>query len=181
MKGESVSYGNVTVYPEYCDLTTDDLLLASKEDMSYHIAAKVSGRENRVFVYHDDWLEHARSKYRLHSSEIEEGLTRGTVRPKAVKLGGVSVLILICYELLFSQDYLLQNINKTDLVVHLVGQPMFSEVQREGWVAMHEVLSCLYRCPVVCCCGGSVGRMNISGVTLIESKMKKEVQKCVQL
>ena len=163
MKGSPVTYKDFVLHPEYWGKTTHDLRLESQDDEKYHVASQEFGNQNKVFVYHNDWLVYERAKYRLHPSEIETGLERGNELPYTTRMGDKRVLILICYEILFPEDYLLRN-RHIDLVLHLVGRPMFDENQREGWIAVQQATSIMYQCPVVCCCGGKKGRMNITGV-----------------
>ncbi|KKK71391.1 hypothetical protein LCGC14_2914400, partial [marine sediment metagenome] len=153
------------LHPEYWGKTTHDLRLESQDDEKYHIASQEFNRQNRLFVYHEDWLIHDRAKYRLHSSEVKDGLEPGDELPRTVPIRDKRVLILICYEVLFPEDYLLQNKGNVDLVLHMIGEPMFNEDQREGWIAMQQAISIMYQCPVICCCGGKKGRMNITGIT----------------
>jgi len=163
MRGKSVRYGGFVLHPEYSGLSPYELAQASL-DGTFQVASLLGGGSNRGVVYHLGKLVWERTKYRLYESEV--GLVKGDRAPLAVELGSANVLLLICYELMFPQDYLLQNKGKVDLVLHMVGVPMFSEDQREGWVALQRVLALVYECPVVCCCGGRRGgRMNISGVT----------------
>ena len=106
-----------------------------------------------------------RSKYRLYPGEYcEKGGDESP--PRTVSIGEHKILLLNCYEILFPSDYLVQNESNPNLVVQLVGVPMFDENQREGWVGLQQCLSLYYKCPVICCCGGRKGRMNISGVTM---------------
>lgn len=165
MKGECISYSGVVLYPEYCGYSMDTLIRASRGDERVRIASVLYKNENVAVALCDGKLLYKRAKYHLHKDEAERGVKSGVKKPEVTMLDGRSVLILICYEILFPTEYLPQQ-RDIDLVVHLVGTPMHSEGQREGWVALQKMLSLLYLCPVMCCCGGSRGRMNISGVTL---------------
>jgi len=167
MKGQPIEYKEFVLHPEYWEGTLYDLQKASRNDDKYHVAANKFKLMNRVYVCHDGCVVYERPKFRLHPSEENSGLLRGNFLPTSISINGKQVLILICYEIMFPDDYLLQNMGKTDLVLHLVGQPMFNEDQREGWVAMQRAVFLTYFCPIVCCCGGEEGRMNISGLTTI--------------
>lgn len=168
MKGSPVQYEDVVVYPEYCELSIPVLRDASG-DGRYHIAALPALGSNLGVAVRQGDVVWTRSKCRLHPSE--KGVAEGRVPPCSIRLGALNVLILICYEVLFPQDYLLQALDPSEgasgqvnLIVHMVGSPMHNEEQREGWVAMQEALSLLFDCPLVCCCGGKSGGMNISRI-----------------
>lgn len=163
MKGTPLDYQNFTVYPEYCGLSLDYLIVQSRTTNNYVIATVERGYQNMAVVFYKGGMVYARSKYRLHSSEVEKGIKPGSLKPGVVSLDGRNVLILICYEIVFPEDYL-GGRERVELVVHMVGQPMFSEEQREGWIALQKALSLVYGCPVICCCGGHRDRMNITGV-----------------
>ena len=160
-KGELLVYGNFVVHPEYCGL--DKLGIAERsKDGRYHVASAAFLGENCVFVFCGGKLLYQRPKFRLYHSEVRDGFVVGRP-PEVVVLDSKRVLILICYELVFPGDYV-HLLSSVDLVVHLVGVPMFSEEQREGWVALQQMVSLVGRCPLVCCCGGHLGRMNLTGV-----------------
>ena len=167
MKGEPFSYVDMAtqfvVYPEYCELSLGCLIGRSVKVGGYHVATLMVGNQNEAVVYHDGEDVYSRSKYRLTGSEIRDGVRQGVLKPEVFNLGWVNTLILVCYEIVFPEDYLSIK-ERVDLVIHMIGMPMFSEEQREGWVALQKVLSLTYKCPVVCCCGGKPGRMNITGV-----------------
>lgn len=159
MKGEPVEYGGFVVYPEYCDLAYNDLKVLSARDDNYYVATMPILGYNMCIVFRGGRKVLTRPKYRIHASE---DVMPGFSPPCVVELGGSRVLILICYEMLFPDDYM--QAKDVDFVVHMVGEPMHDEEQREGWAALHKVLAYLYSCPVICCCGGVPGRMNLSGV-----------------
>lgn len=161
MKGSSFSYDNFVVYPEYCELSYSELCRLSLGDSNFHAATLPLLGYNTCVVFYGGRRLLSRPKCRLHSSE--EDVSPGEARPAVFVLGGKRVLMLICYEIVFPEDYLPVKM-EADLVIHMVGQPMFSEEQREGWIALQKAISLIYRCPVVCCCGGKRGRMNITGV-----------------
>lgn len=167
MKGECISYNGVVLYPEYCGYSMGALIRASRGDERVRIASALYENENVTVALCDGKLLYKRAKYHLHKDEVEGGVKSGTEKPEVAILDGRNVLILICYEILFPAEYLPQQ-HGIDLVAHLVGTPMHNEEQREGWVALQKMLSLLYLCPVVCCCGGPRNRMNISGITLPE-------------
>lgn len=171
MKGECVSHNGFVIYPEYCGYNAQSLIRASRGDERVRVASVLYKHENVAIALRNGFLLYRRAKYHLHESEIDEGVRRGVEKPEVVMLGGRNVLILICYEMLFPAEYLPQR-RDVALIVHLVGAPMYSEAQREGWVALQRMLSLLYSCPVICCCGGPKGRMNISGVTRFEGGPK---------
>ena len=175
MKGNPIQYDNFIVYPEYPDIRAADLMTPLDETEDKIIVAAVptsieGGYQVVGAAYNKGRLIWSRPKYEITSAEKEGGCIAGKIPPKVVGLGGKNVLILICYELLFPHDYLMQAyINKMghpDLVIHMVGFPMYDENQREGWVAMQDALTLTYDCPLVCCCGGTkIGdRMNISRI-----------------
>lgn len=167
MKGKPVYFERFVVYPEYCELSFQELQQAS-HDGNIHVASFADEDYNRCVAFDSGHLVYDRSKYRLHKSEEHRGVQRGTAPSRVVVLGGQRVLILICYELLFPADYWVPSADHcytgVDTIIHLVGVPMFSEEQREGWVALQQALVRANDCPLVCCCGGPSGRMNISGV-----------------
>jgi len=166
MKGNTIIYENFTVYPEYCELPYKELQRLSLLDDNFHVATLPILGYNMGLVFHQGRVVARRPKYRLHFSE---NITPGRSQPTGLILGDKRVLILICYELLFPEDYLLQNRDRrADLVLHLVGYPMFSEYQKEDWTALHKVISILYSCPVVCCCGGEQTPMNLTGITTMQ-------------
>ncbi len=168
MEGNSIAYRNFTVYPEYCGFTAQEILDRSKLDDSYHIGTTLVYSSyyqqimNIAVVANKGRLVGSRAKHQLYLP-TESYLTPGP-KPGLTKLdNGENILILICYELVFPEDYVLI---KPDLMVHMVGAPMYDENQREGWVALQKSFSITHQCPVICCCGGPEGRMNITGVTL---------------
>jgi predicted amidohydrolase len=161
MRGIPISYDNFTVYPEYCELNLTQLREISLCNPRYLVASILENHHNTAYLLRLGNVLYTRDKYRPHPSEK---VGRGSQGPSTVILPDrTKVLLLICYEILFPEDYLpLQEY--PDLIIHLVGIPMFDEEQREGWVAMQKALSIILNCPLVCCCGGPVGRMNITGV-----------------
>lgn len=163
MEGKPLEYQNFTVYPEYCGLSSDYLMDMSNLAFNYQVAALEVNSQIVVFIFHNGKVIHSRRKFRLHESEVGRGLRPGLIKPKIVNLDGRNILILICYEIMFPEDYLPIK-EKVDLIIHMIGHPMLDENQREGWVALQRSLSLVYNCPVVCCCGGEEGRMNITGV-----------------
>ena len=160
MRGKSITYENFTVYPEYCGLSYKELQELSSEDDKFHIASLPTLGYNMCVVLQGGKKVASRPKYYPHSSE---NILPGRTPPIPFKLGNDWVLVLICYEILFPKSYLSQT-KPINVILHLVGQPMFSEEQREGWVALQEALAIHFRCPVVCCCGGPEGHMNITGI-----------------
>jgi len=164
MTGIPINYQEFTVYPEYCNLSLDHLMDQSIKTGKYQVATSEVGNQNQVVVVYRGKTIHTRGKYRLHHTEVDRGIKPGRLKPRVFNFGGRNTLILICYEIVFPEDYL-DIRRKVDLIIHIVGQPMFSEEQREGWVALQKALSLVYNCPVVCCCGGYKDRMNITGVT----------------
>ena len=171
MKGNPIIYKNFTVYPEYCEMSAVDLMRESERDDNFHIAAIPSVGKVVGIVLRHGKIIWSRAKYNLTNEEIKAGLVAGISSPRPTELGGKDVLILICYEILFPHDYLFLRKNGTpddqiDLIVHMIGFPMYDENQREGWIAMQDTLSIIYRCPLVCCCGGLTpyDRMNISRI-----------------
>jgi len=163
LRGRVVKHNNFTVYPEYCGCSEEQLASRSKMDERYHIASVLQGSKNVVMVFHKGTMIYSRAKCHLYPGE--SAVEEGKPRPEIVLLGDTFVLILICYEIIFPEDYLPLMRDGADLVVHIVGYPMTDENQREGWIALHKCLSLVFDCPVVCCCGGEEGRMNISGIT----------------
>ena len=165
MKGNPVVFGDFMVHPEYCGLSQYELHRLSLDSrFNFQIATLEEGGHNVLMVYYSGALAYMRMKYRLHVSEAKKGIVPGTEPPKAVRIGRLWVLPLVCYELLFPEDYWQACQNRPDLIIHLVGTPMHSEEQREGWTALQRLLVYVCECPLVCCCGGESGRMNLSGV-----------------
>lgn len=161
MKGEILKYQNFTIYPECCGYDTDELLDLSEKDTQYHIAAVPVNSQIMAVVTHENILIYARAKHRLHAGETQ--IKAGSEKPETINLDGKNVLILICYEIMFPEDWL-QIKEKIDLVIHMVGFPMLDENQKEGWIALQKCLSLTYNCPVACCCGGERNQMNITGI-----------------
>lgn len=165
MKGQPLRYQEFDIHPEYCELDPEYLQARSVSTGLYQVATLVSDSKNKAVGYARGVTVFTRDKYKLHPSELANGILSGAVRPRPTYLGGKSVLILICYEILFPEDYLPVDVRVgVDLVIHVVGTPMFSAEQKEGWVAMQKALSLMLDCPVACCCGGERGPMNITGV-----------------
>lgn len=161
MKGETLTYQNFTIYPEYCDHSIEELLEISKKDTQYHISAIAMNSKILTVVLYKGHMVYARTKHRLHVSET--WAKAGSEKPGVTDLNRKKVLILICYEIMFPEDWIKIE-DHPDLVIHMVGYPMFDENQREGWVALQKCLSLVYNCPVACCCGGERNQMNITGV-----------------
>lgn len=164
MEGKTLKYQDFTIYPECCGHSIKDLLEASKENDSYHIAAIPEYSQILAVVFHKGEVMYTRAKHRLHPSETQ--VKEGSEKPTIATLNGKRILILICYEIMFPEDYL-QKKPPIDLVIHMVGYPMRDENQREGWIALQKCLALTYNCPVVCCCGGERTPMNITGVTML--------------
>lgn len=173
MKGSPIVYENFTVYPEYCEISAADLMSMSGEESKVIIAAVPAVRNVVGIVFKKGRIIWSRAKYELTNEEKKAGTIAGIAAPRPINLNGRHVLILICYELLFPRDYLFLKANgapddEVDLIVHMVGFPMFDENQREGWIAMQDTLSKIYHCPLVCCCGGPdpSDRMNITRIIM---------------
>jgi len=159
MKGTPVTYKEFTVYPEYCELPLKELINNSL-DGNYHIATLPILGYNMMVISYIGKQIYSRPKFRLFKTEEAQP---GRSKPVIAKMGSTCTLPLICYELLFPQDYLKLYL-KPDIIIHMVGFPMQDENQKEGWVAMQKALSIIYNCPLVCCCGGPMNDLNISGV-----------------
>jgi len=165
MKGRCISHDGIHVYPEYCELSLQQLLSISKDKEGIVIGSLPVGNLNEVFAVFRGATLYMRAKYRVPS--MESDVVPGVEKPEVAELVNKNVLILICYEIMFPEDYIIQK-QKIDAIVHMVGFPMYSEEQKEGWVAMQKALSLIYNCPLICSCGGVGGEMNISGVMLPE-------------
>jgi len=162
MKGNSIEYKNFVIYPEYCGYSESQLADRSLESDKYHIAAIPRDGKNEAVVFYKGSLIYSRAKYQLYFKETKFA-EKGTIKPEIITLAGWNVLILICYEIIFPEDYFIQT-KDVDLVVHVVGYPMYDENQREAWIALQKCISLKFKCPVVCCCGGNEGRMKITGI-----------------
>ena len=166
MKGTPITYKlpdsseEFTVYPEHCELPLEELR-ANSLDGNFHIATIPETGNNMMVIHYKGERLYSRPKFRLHNTEQA---TPGINPPEVIYCNHNRILPLICYELLFPQDYLKLYL-KPDLIIHMVGFPMQDENQKEGWVAMQKALSIIYNCPLVCCCGGPMNDLNISGVT----------------
>jgi len=159
MIGESITYEDFTVYPEYGrDQNPYDFAETAK-DSNYHIITLAHKNKNTAVIAKSGKVIWQRSKHRLFGNESE--LFAGEL-PYLAFLNGRKVLPLICYELLFPEDY--WNIKGVDLVIHMVGFPMYDINQKEAWIAIQKAVSLHFKCPVVCCCGGFRNEMNISRV-----------------
>jgi len=159
MKGKAITYQNYTVYPEYCELNLCQLLHKSTQDKNYHIATL--SESNTARVIKEGKILYYREKYRDYPPSPSK--PPNGIKPEVIQLEKKKVLILICYELLFPEDYL-PTLSKPDIILHMVGWPMEDENQREGWIAVQKTFSIVYNCPLVCCCGGEEGRMNITRI-----------------
>ena len=167
MKSKPIEFENILLYPEYCGLSVFQLCQVSKEKpSSVIVAATVYEGCNYCFVLRHGDVVYRRAKHRLYATEVGV-VEKGELPPTPVFISTVGwVLPIICYELVYPEDWFAVCVKVIDIraVLHMVGFPMTSEDQREGWVAMHKAISLVYGCPVVCCCGGKSGRMNITGV-----------------
>ena len=167
MKGKPITYKTFTVYPELCGYSLEEFTAISKVASSnYHIASvRVPTKSkflNMGVIIRNGQIFYRRLKSRLHYPDESDTL-EGKIKPEVIQLDEKNILFLVCYELLFPEDYLPVK-TKPDIVIHIVGCPMVDEEQREGWVAMQKALAIMLGCPLVCCCGGDRGRMNISAV-----------------
>jgi len=166
MVGEPLDYrGAIRLYPEYCGYTYEELeWISHSYPDALVVASIVHDRQNLCLAFRRGVELYRRGKCRLYGDEkftVERGVAP---YPFVDKVLGY-ILPIVCYELMFPEDYIGNYIGlRLDYVVHMVGWPMVSEEQREGWVAMHKALSIVLGCPVLCCCGGKRGRMNITGV-----------------
>jgi len=129
------------------------------QDKNYHIATILVG--NTALVIKEGKTLYLRKKYRNYPHSPSKPLNGR--KPEVIQLKKKKVLILICYELLFPEDYL-PTLSKPDIILHMIGFPMEDENQKEGWIAVQKTLSIVYNCPLVCCCGGEEGRMNITRI-----------------
>jgi len=150
MDGTPVTYRDFIVFPE-CGETLEGLRSFSKQANGYYVVGPVeNGRYTILHILYNGTSLYNRDKFRVATRF--EGIEKGGVPPRVVGLSDANILPLICFEILFPEDYLPIE-GKVDLVVHCVGCPMFDEDQKEGWVAMQKTLSIVLGCPVVCCCG----------------------------
>ena len=133
MEGTPVTYKEFTVYPEYCELPLEELR-DNSFDGNYHTATLPISGYNMMVIYNKGERIYSRPKYRLHNQETEQVIP-GEGLPKVIKTGSISILPLICYELLFPEDYLKLYLSPK-VIIHMVGFPMYDENQKEGWVAM---------------------------------------------
>jgi len=165
MKAHPIKYQNVLLYPEYCGLSVFQLAEASRSTTDVLVAATVYEGENRCVVVRHGDIVYSRAKRRLYASEVGN-VEAGKLPPSLAYVSTVGwVLSIICYELMFPEDWFAPSkVVDVKMVLHMVGSPMYDENQREGWIAMQKTISLAYGCPVVCCCGGKSGRMNITGV-----------------
>ena len=166
MRGTPVTYKpsgsseEFTVYPEYCGLSLEELSKNSM-DGTYHIATLPLLGHNMMVIHYKGEKIYSRPKYRLFKTEHE--VTPGEVPPITLNINNNLMLPLICYELMFPEDYL-KLYQWVSVIIHMVGFPMYDENQKEGWVAMQKALTIIYNCPLVCCCGGPMNNFNISGI-----------------
>lgn len=165
MKARPIRYQNVLLYPEYCGLSIFQLAEVSGSTTDVVVAATVYEGENRCVILRRGEVVYSRAKHRLYVSEVG-GVKAGKLPPSLIHVSTIGwVLPIICYELMFPEDWFAPSkVVDVRMVLHMIGSPMHGENQREGWVAMHKAVSLAYGCPVVCCCGGKLGRMNITGV-----------------
>lgn len=88
-----------------------------------------------VFHYgHPIW---EKTKYRITSGERRHGFAEGSPS-YSVEVGGVTLLVLICKEILFPQDWWHV---RADAVIHQVGFPMYDKYQADAWRALHRAAS----------------------------------------
>ena len=112
----------------------------------------------------DPVMDDYRLKHRLTSAENEAGVYRGKP-PRIFNVGNrFRILPIICYELLFPQDYYGLSQIRVDFITHHVGYPMYDRHQMKAWVALQQAASLHFRCPLISVCGGEDGPMNITHV-----------------
>jgi len=164
-----IKYKNFIVYPECANIPINNLKRESQNNQ-YVITSIVENDFNKLVIYHNEKRVYERAKYRIYK---DENVLQGIYKPEVIELGNKKVLVLICYEILFPEDYI-KKIKDVDIIIHIVGFPMYDENQKEGWIGMQKILHSIFDCPVVCSCGGEKSDMNITGIvdksTIIDNK-----------
>jgi len=73
---------------------------------------------------------------------------------KVFKFNGITILPIICYEIVFSN--LWRRIKeKVDVIVHNLSDPMWNEDQKLRWTGLQNYMVRYYKCDLVCCVGNS--------------------------
>ena len=154
-----IKYKNFIVYPE-CGKVSIKKLKHESQNNQYVVTSRIENDFNKLVIYYNEKRVYERAKYRIYK---DENVLQGIRKPEVIRLGDKKVLVLICYEILFPEDYV-KKIKDVDVIIHIVGFPMYDENQMEGWIGMQKILSITFDCPVVCSCGGDETNMNITGI-----------------
>jgi hypothetical protein len=140
MKSELLSTTDGTapahIYPEAACETVSDVPIIGQDLI---ISGVYNGNGVKAVIMQGGAVLWRRGKHRLTSRE--SGFHKG---PPPELYNGL--LVLICYELLFPEDY--YHLQPTH-VVHLVGFPMYSEHQYKAWYGLQKAACRHFRCPLV--------------------------------
>ena len=178
------------VHPEYTSFTSNDYIVMAinntnktiiggtkrtyhefKGDDKKYIQATISSYNGTffdVFGY--------RGKTHLTSGEKKEGFTEADPKTSYSiwDTRKNKILILICYEICFPEDYYHLIGGDIDLIVHLVGYPMYDRHQYKAWYALQKALVKHFNVPLISSCGGnSDDPMNLTHI--ITPKMLNDV------
>jgi predicted amidohydrolase len=146
--GATVIGGNKNTFHQYA------------EDNRKHIQAIVSREDGHPYIFA------YRGKTHLTSGEKKEGFVEA--HPKngypIWDTNRNKILVLICYEICFPEDYYHLAEQDIDAVFHLVGFPMFDRNQYKPWYALQKAIVKHFDCPLVSSCGGDEGDLNLTHV-----------------
>lgn len=157
------------IFSEYACNDVHDYQKMARRAGKYVIGGVRSPKSVAVYIISPDGvILHKRYKYRHFG---QEGLTKAEL-PRIVTLlpAGITILPLICFEMLFPEDWF-NSTGHVDFVVHLISSEMQDSHQAEGWQALHKILCLRFCCDVVVSSGISMNvppldpnRINLSGV-----------------
>jgi len=157
------------VYSEYLTNNPENYAEVAKVEKKYVIGGAREKDCVSVSMYSPDG-EFIGRRYKKHltQGEIETGTipANGEISPFVIEKEKIEVLPIICYELLFPEDWLHLDI-KPYFITHYIGFPMYDKIQDEAWFAMQKVLSLRFKCDVVVACGEGREGINNSGIIFI--------------
>lgn len=117
------------------------------------IGGLVGTRSISCLILKNGIVEWRREKARYTNGEKQQGCKDSTISTiYGFEIDGIKILPIICYEICFPE--LTMNNFMPDLIVHLIGFPMFDKHQRKSWIALEKSLGIYHDCDVYVACGG---------------------------
>lgn len=134
------------IFSEYASDNVKDYQKHAIHTSRYVIGGVRSLRNVAIYIINPEGkILYKRYKYRHFG---QEGLIKAE-KPEIVHLDGFTILPLICFEMLFPEDWFNLPAAGVNFIVHLISSEMQNSHQAEGWEALHKVLQMRFYCDVV--------------------------------